>query len=75
MKRAQAEGISFSSVLMLATKSFVEGGLNVEVVQRPVINEKTRKMLDRELKEIRERKNISPRFKSAKDMIAHLNTL
>lgn len=75
MKKARAEGIPFSSVLTLATKSFVEGGLNVEVVQRPVLNDKTRKTLDRALKDIKEGKNLSPVFTNAKDMDAYLNAL
>lgn len=75
MKRAQAEGISFSSVLMLATRSFVEGDLNVGIVQRPVFNDKTRKILDRALKDIKEGKNLSPRFTNMKDMDAYLNAL
>lgn len=73
MKKARAEGIPFSSVLTLATRSFVNGDLAIEAVQRPVLNDKTRKMLDLALKDIKEGKNLSPRFKSAKEMIAHLN--
>lgn len=75
MKKARAEGLPFSSVLTLATKSFLDGGLSIEAVQRPVINDRTRKMLDREIKEIKDGKNLSPRFRSAKDMIAHLNAV
>jgi antitoxin component of RelBE/YafQ-DinJ toxin-antitoxin module len=73
MKKARMEGIPFSSVLTLATRSFVEGSLDVQMVQRPVLNDKTRKMLDRAMKDIKAGKNLSPRFKSAKEMIAHLN--
>ena len=73
MKKARAEGIPFSSVLTLATKSFVDGGLAIEAVQRPTLNDKTRKVLERALKDIKEGTNLSPRFKSAKEMIAHLN--
>lgn len=75
MKKARAEGISFSSVLTLATRSFVEGGLAIEAVQRPVLNEKTRKVLDRALKDIKEGKNLSPAFGNAKDAIAYLKAL
>ncbi|OHA79338.1 MAG: hypothetical protein A2747_02765 [Candidatus Yonathbacteria bacterium RIFCSPHIGHO2_01_FULL_44_41] len=75
MKKARAEGIPFSAVLTLATKSFVEGGLAIEVVQRPVLNDKTRKMLDRALKDIKAGKNLSPAFTNMKEMDAYLNAL
>lgn len=75
MKKARAEGIPFSSVLTLATKSFVEGGLAIEAVQRPVLNDKTRRMLDRALKDIKAKKNLSPAFTNMKDMDAYLNAL
>lgn len=75
MKKARAEGIPFSSVLTLATRSFVEGGLTIEAVSRPVLNDKTRKVLDRALKDIKEGKNLSPRFTNAKDAIAYLEAL
>lgn len=75
MKKARAEGIPFSLVLTFATKSFVEGGLAIEAVQRPVLNDKTRKMLDCALKNIKEGKNLSPAFTNVKDMDAYLNAL
>lgn len=75
MKKARAEGIPFSSVLTLATKSFVEGDLNVEIVQRPVLNAKTRKILDRALMDIKEGKNLSPAFTNTKDAITYLKAL
>lgn len=75
MKKARAEGIPFSSVLTLATKSFLDGGLAIEAVQRPVINDRTRKMLDRALKDIKAKKNLSPAFDNAKDAIAYLEAL
>ena len=75
MKKARAEGIPFSAVLTLATKSFVEGGLAIEAVQRQVLNDKTRKILDSALKNIRLGKNLSPQFTNMKDMDAYLNAL
>ena len=73
MKKARAEGVPFASVLKFATKAFVDGDFSIGIVERPVLNDKTRKILDKELKEIKEGKNLSPRFTNAKDMIAHLN--
>ncbi|OHA84386.1 MAG: hypothetical protein A2937_01450 [Candidatus Yonathbacteria bacterium RIFCSPLOWO2_01_FULL_47_33b] len=75
MKKARAEGIPFSAVLTLATRSFVEGGLAIEAVQRQVLNDKTRKILDSALKNIRLGKNLSPQFTNMKDMDAYLNAL
>ena len=75
MKKARAEGIPFSVVLTLATRSFVEGDLAIAAVQRPVLNDKTRKVLDRALKNIKEGKNLSPMFTNIKDMDKYLNAL
>lgn len=75
MKKARAEGIPFSAVLTLATRSFVDGDLAVEMVKRTVLNDKTRKMLDCALKDIKEGKNLSPGFDNAKDAIAYLRAL
>jgi len=75
MKKARAEGIPFSFVLTLATKSFVEGRIAIEAVQRPTLNDKTRKILDRVLKDIKDGKNLSPAFTNMKDMDAYLNAL
>ncbi len=75
MKKARAEGVPFSSVLKFATKAFVEGDFSIGIVKRPVLNDKTRKILDKAFKNIKEGKDLSPRFTNAKDMIAHLNSL
>lgn len=75
MKKARAEGVPFSSVLTLATKSFLDGGLSIEAIQRPVINDRTRKMLDCALKDIKAKKNLPPAFDNAKDAIAYLEAL
>lgn len=75
MKKARAEGIPFSTVLTFATKSFVEGNFAIGVVQRPVLNDKTRKIIESAMKDIKEGKNLSPRFDNAKDAIAYLKAL
>ena len=75
MKKAQKEGIAFSSVLQHATKAFVDGKMSLELVAQPQLNEKTKRMLARELKEIKTGKNISPAFTNAKDAIDYLNNL
>jgi len=75
MKRAQTEGIPLSSILKLATKAFADGQLNIGLVEKEEFNQKTRKMLTRELKEIEQGKNLSPKFDNAKDAIAYLKSL
>ena len=75
MKKAHGEGIAFSSVLKLATEAYAKGTLDVQLTAHPKLNAKTRKMLIRELKEIKEGKNISPGFDNAKDAINYLKNL
>lgn len=75
MKKSRREGVAFSSVLKLATKAFVEGDLDVRMTPRRELNDKTKKILEKELKEIKEGKNISLGFDNAKDAIAYLKAL
>lgn len=74
MKKAQSEGISFATILKFATKAFVENKLNVGLVTKEEFNPQTREAIIRALKDIKENKNISPRFKNAKDSIAYLKS-
>ncbi len=75
MKKAQTEGIAFASVLKLATQAYVKGNLDVELVSQPRLNAKTRKILWRELEDIKKGKNLSPRFDNVKDAIQFLKNL
>ena len=75
MKKAQNEGIAFSSVLKLATQAYIKGNLDVELVAQPRLNEKTRKELTQVLKDIKSGKNLSPRFNNIKDAINYLQQL
>jgi hypothetical protein len=75
MKKAQGEGVPFASVLKFATKAYVDGQFNVGIIPAQPLNAKTRKMLLKELQEIKEGKNISPGFTNAKDAIAYLKKL
>ncbi len=74
MKKARKEGIAFASVLKLATKAYVNGALEVHLVARPRLNAKTRRELQGISKDIRQGKNLSPSFGSAKDAIAFLKS-
>lgn len=72
MARARDEGISFSSVLKLATKAFVDGDLTLGLVGSETFNAKTAREVKRALKDISQGKNLSPSFRSAKDAIKFL---
>ncbi|MFA6463542.1 MAG: hypothetical protein WCV55_00895 [Candidatus Paceibacterota bacterium] len=73
MKKAQSEGIPFSSVLKFATKAFVQGKLDMELVPKEKFNKKTHKQIMTALKEMEQGKNISPMFDNVEDFIKHLN--
>lgn len=75
MKKARQEGMAFASVLKLATQAYVRGSLNVQLVEGPKLNAKSRKMLAREIKEIKEGKNISPRFGTVQEAVDFLKNL
>lgn len=66
MKKAQGEGVPFASVLKLATKAFVEGKLNIGLVEAEEFNKKTQKEIAQALDDIKKGKNLSPKFSSAK---------
>ena len=75
MAKAQNEGIAFASVLKFATKAFVDGDLEVGITMNNVLNPRTKKMLAREIQEIKDGKNMSPAFSNAKDAMDYLNKL
>lgn len=75
MRKSRNEGIAFSSVLKLATKAFVKGDLGISIAPKRELNEKTKKILERALKNIKEGKNISPGFNNAKDAIVYLRSI
>lgn len=74
IKKAQNEGLPLTAVLKLATKAYVEGGLDVQLVTQPKLNAKTRRELQRISKDIRQGRNLSPPFDNAKDSIAYLKS-
>jgi antitoxin component of RelBE/YafQ-DinJ toxin-antitoxin module len=75
MKKARNEGVPFASILKLATKAFVDGDLDVSLARREEFNPKTRRAIQKAIKEIREGKGLSPAFDNAKDAVAYLRTL
>jgi antitoxin component of RelBE/YafQ-DinJ toxin-antitoxin module len=75
MKKAKSEGLPFGAVLKLATKAFVDGTLSVNLAPTKVFNERASRMIEKELKDIKEGKNMSPAFNNAKDAINYLKRL
>ena len=74
MRKARSFGLPFSSVLNLATRAFVAGRMNIEIVEAEPFNAKTRKTLTRILKDVEQGKNLSPTFSSAKEAIRYLES-
>ncbi len=71
---AKADGLSFSDILQMSTRAYVEGKLKPGMFQPEPekFNAKTRRILDKALKDIEEGKNLSPSFNNAKEAIAYL---
>lgn len=75
MKKAQSEGISFTSVLKMATKAFVEGHITLGLIgSEERFNTKTRKEIKEALNDVAQGKNISPRFSTAEDAMKYLQS-
>jgi antitoxin component of RelBE/YafQ-DinJ toxin-antitoxin module len=74
MKKAQEEGVSFTSVLKFATKAYVDGDLTVSLIPTERFNEKTRKELARSLADVKAGKNISPVFDSVEESLNWLKS-
>ncbi len=73
MRKAQQDGVSFSTILKLATKAYAEGKLRLSISDVPSFNEATRKEIKQALDDIKKGKNLSPAFTNARDAIAYLN--
>lgn len=74
MKKAQGEGMPFSSVLKLATRAYVEGQFDIGIVSNQIFNSKTHLEIARALEDITSAKNLSPRLKNAREVMAYLKT-
>jgi antitoxin component of RelBE/YafQ-DinJ toxin-antitoxin module len=73
MRRANTEGITLSSFLKMAVKSFADGRFKLDITDNSeIFNEATRKELLEIDKDVRENKNLSPAFSNAKDAIKYL---
>ncbi len=74
MKKAQEEGVPFTSVLKFATQAYVDGDLTVGLMGSESFNEKTRKELARSMKDIKAGRGLSPAFESVEDAIRYLES-
>jgi hypothetical protein len=72
IKKAKSEGIALASMLKMATKAFIAGEFTVGLIQSENFNSKTSKEIKESLEDIKKNKNLSPRFKSAKEAIKYL---
>ena len=75
MRKARSFGLPFSSVLNLATRAFVNGKMNVEMVENPILNNKTRQELIEISRDIKDGKNLFGPFDSGEKMDKFLNSL
>ncbi len=73
LRQAHAQGFPFSSILKLATKAFVEGRLRVDMFEAAPFNAPTARQMKSALKDIKEGKNLSPSFTSARAAAKYLN--
>jgi hypothetical protein len=72
MKKAQMQGLPFGVILKLATQAFVDGSLCVGLFSKEEFNTNSRKRIEGAVKDIKEKKNLSPRFSSTKEAVAYL---
>ena len=72
MKKAQLQGIPVGVILKLATQAFVDGSLRVGLFPREEFNSETRKRIEGAVRDIKGKKNLSPRFSSTKEAVAYL---
>ncbi len=75
MRKARSFGLPFSSVLNLATRAFVDGKINVGVINNPPLNNKTRRELIKISSDIKMGKNLFGPFDSSEKMDKFLNSL
>ncbi len=75
MEKARHEGVALSSVLKLATRAFVDGSLDIQLVGTTKFKPATEKRLAQSLEDIRKKKNLSPAFPTANKAIHYLRKL
>lgn len=74
MKKAENEGVTYSNILKMATAAYVKGKLNVQLVAEKEFNAKTRKEIEKAIKDVKAGRNLSPIFDSADEAVAYLKS-
>jgi hypothetical protein len=74
MRKARSFGLPFSSVLNLATRAFVDGKINIGVVENEHLNIKTRRELMKISNDIKKGKNLFGPFRSGPEMDKFLDS-
>ena len=76
-KKAKSDGLSFSDILQMSTRAYVEGKLEPRMIQPEPekFNAKTRKEIETALKDIKAGRNLSPRFDNIDEAIVYLDKL
>jgi antitoxin component of RelBE/YafQ-DinJ toxin-antitoxin module len=72
MKKASEHGITLSSFLKLAVSAFVDGQLKVGITDNENLNQRTITELKKVDFDIRNKKNLSPKFNNSKSAIDYL---
>lgn len=75
MRKAKFFGLPFSSVLNLATRAFVDGKINIGVVETLPFNDRTYRELIQISNDIKRGKNLFGPFDSGEKMDKFLNSL
>ena len=75
--KAKKEGISLTDLYKSATKSYIDGDLNIGLIYYGTLtpNAKTGRALMKSRREIKAGKNLSPIFKNSAEMDAYLDNL
>lgn len=73
MKKAQKEGVPFDSIFQFAANAYVRGQFYPSPAEPEIFNDKTRRELIKISQDIKEGKNLSPRFKTVAEMRDYLN--
>lgn len=72
MRKAQADGVSFSMILKLAAKAYAENKLNIVLDYDLSFNRNTKQEIEQATQDIRKNKNLSPAFKDTRKALAYL---
>ncbi len=73
MKKAQLEGVPFSTIVRMLIKAYVQGDFEVGLVEKP--NAQTARMIKQAHNDFSNGKNISGPYTTPKEISSHLGKL